>query len=117
MKPFSRKSKRRKKRSAKKADLLSLSDSLWMIRERRAMNRIPLTVPRRRMPIPQTREELIALGWKYSNDGRCDACQEPIEWWVSPKNTKHPMRRDPDGKIITHFADCPFADKFRRKKK
>jgi hypothetical protein len=74
--------------------------------------------------LPEKREDLVALGYEYLGDGRCSKCQEVIEWWQTPKGKRTPMRvfeeRDSIGKTgffrRSHFADCPFADSFRKAK-
>lgn len=44
--------------------------------------------------------------------GKCKGCGEKI-WWVFTKNGKRsPIRADG----VSHFADCPKAGTFRRKK-
>jgi hypothetical protein len=78
--------------------------------------------------IPETKEALEAAGWVFDNEGRCRACREPIEWWISPAGKKAPMtvqvKKDGEGFFakslglirVSHFAVCPNADEFRRKK-
>jgi hypothetical protein len=75
------------------------------------------------MPVPVTRPEFIALGWKYTNDGRCSRCHRAIEWWRSPRNKPSPMsviEKLVDGQytytLQSHFVDCPFAAEFKKKK-
>jgi hypothetical protein len=102
---------------------------LWMVRQQRVLDKqgippIRIIVPRRRMPLPATRDEFIALGWQYTNDGVCTRCHKPIEWWISPKKHAAPisvLEQLKDGQVVylrqSHFADCPFAAEFRKKKK
>jgi hypothetical protein len=49
--------------------------------------------------------------------GKCRSCGVPIVWEVSAKGHKMPMNPDPvDGKRISHFATCPQANTWRKKK-
>ncbi len=80
------------------------------------------------MAIPETKEALEAAGWLFDNDGRCRACHEPIEWWITPKGGKAPMtvqiKKAGEGFFapakelirVSHFAVCPNADEFRKPK-
>jgi len=81
------------------------------------------------VPIPEKREDLLAMGYVYDNDGYCKGCGAPIEWWVTPKDKKMPMSvkevKDetkgffaPVEKVIRvpHWSDCPNAQEFRKKK-
>ena len=80
--------------------------------------------------IPESREDLIALGYVFDNDAHCRGCGAPMEWWITPKGKKMPMSvkevRDetkgpfaPIEKVIRipHWSDCPNADDFRKGKK
>lgn len=42
---------------------------------------------------------------------KCKSCDAPIIWIVNPKTGK-PMPYTPEG--LSHFVDCPDAEKFRR---
>lgn len=85
------------------------------------------------MALPEKREDLVAMGYVFDNEGVCSRCHAPIEWWVTPHNKKMPMRvfpLDANGEVIVgasltpvreyvrrpHFADCPFREEFRRPK-
>jgi hypothetical protein len=85
-------------------------------------------------PLPETKEGLEAAGWVFDNEGVCRACGAPLEWWVSATGKKAPMRvfaLDAEGQVIqpgdlrrpvslvrrNHFADCPNAEDFRKRKK
>jgi hypothetical protein len=73
---------------------------------------------------PADASELRAAGYEYDGDGRCRACGEALEWWITPKGKKMPLSRVKVGdqlkqnveKLQPHFADCPEADAFRRAK-
>lgn len=80
-------------------------------------------------PIPEKREDLIALGWEFTGEGRCRACGEYIEWWATANGKRMPMSvidvKDetkvfPQPILYTarrsHFANCPNANEFRRGK-
>jgi hypothetical protein len=76
------------------------------------------------MNFPATSAALQAAGWEYTNDGVCRGCQAKIEWWISPRGKKMPMSvistatiQHATGDVRQpHFADCPEADQFRKKK-
>lgn len=67
------------------------------------------------MPFPQTRDELIARGYKFSNHARCSGCNEEIEWFETPRGKKMPFDLMADGtsKAVTHFTTCTEKDLFR----
>ena len=57
---------------------------------------------------------LIPIGFEYST---CKCGADDIVWGVTEKNKKNiPVRWDDVKGWITHFEDCPLADKFRKKK-
>ena len=77
------------------------------------------------MPIPDKREDLIAMGYHYENDSTCRGCGQPIEWWTTPRKKKMPMTVkavQPDGLFETserfvrvpHFGECPALAQFRK---
>jgi len=47
--------------------------------------------------------------------GRCKACHKTIYWASTSNGKKMPICQDLNGKWISHFADCPKSEKFRRK--
>jgi hypothetical protein len=81
------------------------------------------------MALPQTRDGLERIGYKYLGDGVCRACGVPVQWFET-------TRRNPTtghlGKLcfhieaghdelphlilIPHFASCPNAKDFRKNK-
>jgi hypothetical protein len=88
---------------------------------------------RTKMPLPEKKEALEAAGWVFDNEAKCSGCGAPVEWWITPNGKKMPMRvwaLDERGEVIkdgslirpfsfvrrSHFADCPNAADFRRKK-
>jgi hypothetical protein len=44
------------------------------------------------MKWPATSDEMKAAGYVYDNDAACRGCGEPIEWWITPKGKKMPIR-------------------------
>lgn len=80
------------------------------------------------MAIPETKEGLEAAGWVFDGEARCRGCKEPIEFWITNKGNRMPMtvqiKRQGEGFFapakelirVSHFAVCPNADEFRRKK-
>jgi hypothetical protein len=81
------------------------------------------------MPLPTQVKELQAAGYAYEDKGVCRRCGAEIEWWKSPSGAKMPFRvfkireneANPASRVVrlervVHFADCPKAKKFRKKK-
>ena len=78
------------------------------------------------MPLPETREGILAAGYAHMRDGRCRAasCDAPVEWWVTPRGKYQPFdlverapleggaKRD---RLLPHHASCPEVSKFRTK--
>ena len=62
---------------------------------------------------PSTREQLERGGYRFAGRGTCRGCTCAIEWWKTPSNKNMPMRVQPDGRLISHFADCPNRRAFR----
>ncbi len=48
--------------------------------------------------------------------GRCRACNEIIYWAITENKNKMPICQDENGDFMSHFANCPAAKKFRKKK-
>lgn len=84
----------------------------------------------RKGSIPETFVELALAGYRHEGHSVC-RCGARIEWFLTPKNRRMPMSlKLPDlvvgedaiylrptlTKYESHFINCPFADKFRRKK-
>jgi len=86
------------------------------------------------MPIPEKREDLVAMGYVFDNEANCRGCGAQIEWWITPKCKKMPMSvvpLDAAGEVVkpgsltavrefvrrAHWSDCPNAEDFRRGKK
>ena len=67
------------------------------------------------MPFPETTGELVQAGYKFDGEGRCRACGERIEWWITPREKKMPMEVDPHGNCEAHWANCPNAKEFRNR--
>lgn len=68
------------------------------------------------MPFPQTRDTLIAAGYKFENHSVCRGCKQEIEWYTTPKGKKMPFDLMPQGdsKVTAHWATCPEAESFRK---
>lgn len=64
-------------------------------------------------PFPRTEKELEAAGYVYENTGRCRACNQEIAWYRTPAGRRMPLE---EGTMEPHWAKCPQADDFRRKK-
>ena len=82
------------------------------------------------MPLPDTFVELALAGYHYQGSGHCKACGVRLEWFLTPKLHRIPFSGKQqvivgedtirsitsDVKIEPHFATCPQAEQFRRKK-
>lgn len=66
------------------------------------------------MPLPDNFADLTAFGYTFLNSGNCSSYQAPIQWWKTPKGKKMPMTVTPEGRIVSHFTDCPNANQHRR---
>jgi hypothetical protein len=84
-----------------------------------------------RMALPTKREDLIAMGYEYLNDGFCTGkeCGAPIEWWATPNNKRIPMsvvevKDEQKGFFapverydrVPHHSVCPNVEDFRKKR-
>ena len=47
----------------------------------------------------------------------CRGCGKEIFWVKTIGRKKMPISKTENGEYISHFADCPAANKFRKKKK
>jgi len=82
------------------------------------------------MPLPNTLSGLANAGYVHGGTERCAACGVKLEWFLTPKNHWIPMslvRRVIVGEDViqdvtsetqyeAHFASCPKAERFRRKR-
>jgi hypothetical protein len=69
------------------------------------------------MPFPETKAKMIEAGYSFHTRKTCP-CGAPMELWNTPKGEHLPMEPmpDDDSKAESHFATCPKAVQFRRKK-
>ena len=69
------------------------------------------------MPFPQTRDALMAAGYRFDNHSVCKGCKAEVEWWITPKGSKMPfdLMQNGDSKAVTHFVTCPHSEDFRRR--
>jgi hypothetical protein len=63
----------------------------------------------------RTPNEMREAGYTFIHARSCSACGTPLEFWRTPKNRLGPFEQTTEGRLISHFATCPKADKFRRK--
>ena len=70
------------------------------------------------MSFPATRRALEDAGYKRSTYTRCQACMAAIEFWHTPQGRVIPMEAMPqeDSPATSHFAKCPEADSFRKRR-
>jgi hypothetical protein len=65
--------------------------------------------------IPTKREDLVALGYEFTGEGKCRSCGQYSVIDVKDESKTFPqpiLRVD----RICHFVDCPNAADFRRPK-
>jgi hypothetical protein len=69
------------------------------------------------MPFPATKRLLIEAGYQYLTDKTCP-CGARMELWRTPNGMSIPMNPmdSPDAEAESHFASCPKAEQFRRKR-
>lgn len=81
------------------------------------------------MGLPKTRIGLETIGYKYMGDGSCSACGVPLLWFETTRidsrtGKLHKMcfhieagsENEEHRVLIPHWASCPNAADFRRKK-
>jgi len=84
------------------------------------------------MPLPDNLVDLQLAGYRYAGSSHCLKCHARLEWFFTRNNAKMPFSAKVDvmindegnpylkaslDKLEVHFAVCPFAEQFRRKKK
>lgn len=80
--------------------------------------------------LPQTRDGLTSLGYRYDGESHCRGCGVLMLWFTTPnidpktgKNKKMPMTIIPGSEhedpqlLECHFGRCKNADQFRKKKR
>lgn len=70
------------------------------------------------MPFPRTREALEESGFIRKAYTRCQGCGAAMEFWRTKTGKSLPMdpMPNPDSRAASHYATCPFAERFRKKK-
>jgi hypothetical protein len=74
------------------------------------------------MSLPQTRDGLESIGYKYDGESHCRGCGVLMLWFVTPNLKKMPMTiipgsEDQDPQLLEcHFGRCPKAELFRKPK-
>jgi len=74
------------------------------------------------MPLPDTRQDLEDVGYKYSGSGVCRGCGMLMQWFDTPRGKKMPFsvvagHEDSDPEIIEpHWGVCTKQAQFRREK-
>jgi hypothetical protein len=74
------------------------------------------------MAIPDTRDGLESLGYKYTGSSACRGCGAEMQWFETPRGKKMPMSAvsgtedDESQKLEAHWTVCPNAKDFRKKK-
>ena len=65
------------------------------------------------MPFPKTEQELEAAGYEYEGTGKCRDCAVEIAWYRTPAGKRMPLE---EGTLEPHWAKCPGAERFRKRK-
>lgn len=66
---------------------------------------------------PATIEQLTTEGYERDPTATprpCRLCGKQIEFWLTRNAKPAPLELQLDGRFISHFATCPYADKFRK---
>lgn len=62
----------------------------------------------------------LPAGWVAGDRGTCRSCQAPVVWAIHERTGKRSPfdldRRDAEGRLVNHFAVCPDAGTWRRKR-
>lgn len=71
-----------------------------------------------RMAFPANRVEMVERGYSLFERTTCRGCSVPMEFWNTPNGHKMPMNPMPDDHTaaVSHYATCPDANSFRKKK-
>lgn len=70
------------------------------------------------MSFPATRKEMEERGYTCRMYTRCRGCGDSMEFWLTPKGRNIPMNPMPfvESPAVSHYASCPKAKAFRKKK-
>jgi hypothetical protein len=74
-------------------------------------------VEKRGVQFPATAAQLKAAGWKPEFSRSCRQCHNPLEFWLSPAGKSNPLEailKDGVWLLASHWATCPFAERFRK---
>ena len=68
---------------------------------------------------PNTREKLEEAGYSRRCFTRCQGCNRPMEFWITPAKKTAPFdpMPEPESPAVSHFATCPEADRFTKGKR
>ena len=67
------------------------------------------------MPFPKTLDALREAGYLPDGFSTC-SCGAKIKWFITPKGKRMPVDVFESGAVDSHFATCPNAEQFRKKK-
>ena len=65
------------------------------------------------MAFPKTAKEAEAQGYEFTGSGKCRECCAELNWYRTPAGKNIPMNA---GLLEPHWATCPKADQFRKRK-
>lgn len=70
------------------------------------------------MSFPATRAALEFAGYRRQSSTFCMGCNQAMEFWTTPQGKSIPMdvMTEAESPAISHFATCPLAQQFRRRK-
>lgn len=74
-------------------------------------------VSKPKLHLPATAEQLKAAGWRPLYSRACKLCHNPLEFWRTENGKPMPLESviiEGTWLLASHWATCPFADKFRK---
>ncbi len=54
--------------------------------------------------------------YDQAEKAKCKACGKEITFGITGRGHRMPVEQDEQGKWVSHFATCPEAKRFRKKK-
>ena len=70
-----------------------------------------------KLHLPASAEQLKSAGWRPLCSRACKLCHNPLEFWRTQNGKPMPLESvivDGTWLLASHWATCPFADKFRK---
>jgi len=69
------------------------------------------------MPLPANADQMRMESYRFADHACCDACGEPVEWWISPQGRNILMNPMPttETRDRLHAAVCGKRGSLRKK--